>query len=89
MRAKHDIVWRALMVGLTVEIGDQTCKLIDGELCFDWNGNWHYHTISLNIFIKQCNQLTDEEATIIVMNTTLNKSKIQERKKRTLKNDNI
>ena len=85
MRPKHDIVWRALMMGLEVKLNDWAWTIIDDELCYglpdDKPCSWVVaNGLEMNDFIKMSNKLSDEEATIIAMNTSLNRSKKQERK---------
>lgn len=80
MRKKHDIVWRALILGYPIKLDGDVMALVDNSLAIKAREDeeeitWITYDMPLNDFIKKCNKLSDEEIDSIAMNTALNKFK--------------
>ena len=90
MKPKRDpvlIVMHALLMGLPVQDGDYTLYLLEREtggrdLFFKYvkGGDegkemWLHYEMTFGGFIAMCERMSDEELTLLAMNTALNASK--------------
>lgn len=84
-KSKAEIVLRALQIGMQVELPDGVYKIVDGETCIQsrkflmssgigWESHehWLYTELSLDHFIKLCNDINETDLFLIGANIALN-----------------
>lgn len=76
-KEKSEIVLRALNLGIEVKLDGSLFSIIDGAMCIWQNEEWYEYPVTIDTFLKWCNDLSDEDLAFIACNITLNTLKIK------------